>query len=41
VDEVGDAICGSVSYVDSASDDISKVQNRLQGVFSAPVVAEY
>ncbi len=41
VDEAGDAICGSVDYVDSAGDDIGDVQNRLQGTFSAPVVAEY
>lgn len=41
VDEAGDYICGTVEYTDSASEDLSDVQNRLKGQFSAEVVAGF
>ena len=40
VTEVGDSICGDLTYEDTMT-DFSSIQNRLEGPFGAVVVAEY
>lgn len=40
VTDVGDSICGDVTYEDTMT-DFGSIQNRLEGAFGAVVVAEY
>jgi hypothetical protein len=39
--DVGDSVCGEITYEDSATSGFSSIQNRLEGAFGAVVVKKY